>query len=650
VTAGCSGLSNETDTEARTGTASPPADTDTRTDTETQPTDATPTTESPSPGDGRDPDEYDVDEPIRTESVWVEPGTDTDDTGRPDRVEVYVVRPESATEPLPAVVRADPYDIASSPVDIFDDRLTGVPEPEAPTDAYGSRNVDLFVPGSETDDESEAGRGAVHRRFAGAGPVETVRRAYVRTFVPEGYAYVDVSPPGTGRSTGCNTLGGEPEARSVVATIDWLNDRSPAYDARDADATTGADWASGRAGMVGQSYLGTIQNNVVVTGVDGLRTIVPKASRVSRYLGNRSQGAVIADEPTTSFAADWTTGVTKERCGDVLERLAEGVDWDSGNFNDYWADREYVAEFEDVEASVLLVHNLRDYRQNPRQLTIYADALRRNDVPHRLWVGQGDHGAVPNLRDSYADQWRGLLLDWFDHWVMGESNDVMDGPTAIVETPSGQLAGGDDWPSSRRESVSFRARPGDPYGALGLAGPQSATADRFVDDSDVYASTLTGDEATGNRLVYRTDPLDGPVRVSGTMTPRVRVSVDSRAALLSVALVEYAPDGDGRIVSRGWMNLLNRGSRSESEPLVPGERYDVSFEANPTEHLFPEGSRIGIMVYASDAAFTKRPPSSPTLTLHLAETVFSVPVVGGPDALRGSTPSRGSLYGDSPFD
>lgn len=134
------------------------------------------------------------------------------------------------------------------------------------------------------------------------------------------------------------------------------------------------------------------------------------------------------------------------------------------------------------------------------------------------------------------------------------------------------------------------------------------------------------------------------------MTPQVRVSVDSEAALLSVALVDYGPDGRARIVSRGWMNLLNRDSRRESEALVPGERYDVSFEANPTDHVFSEGHRLGIMLYSSDVGFTKRPPSSPEVTLHLADTAFAVPVVGGRDALGGSTPTRDSLYGDPPFE
>jgi X-Pro dipeptidyl-peptidase len=652
VVAGCSALPGETDPATRTETeqpsTDPPApDAGTPTAGGGSADDAEPATDTPaSRSDG--PDDYDVDVPYRTESVWVETGTDTDDTGRTDRVEVYVVRPESATSPLPAVVRADPYDVASSPKDSLD--TEGVSPPDGPTDLYGARDVPLFVPDSGTPAGRVGRTGSTERRFAAVGPVEAVRRAYVRLFVPEGYAYVDVSPVGTGRSTGCNTLGGEPEARSVVAAIDWLNGRVPAYAGRASDDTVGAEWASGDAGMVGQSYLGSIQNNVVVTGVDGLKTVVPKASMVSRYVANRSHGAVTTDTPTTSFAAKWTTGVNRQRCDDVLERMAAGVDWRSGNFNDYWADREYVAEFDDVDASVLLVHTLRDDTMSPRQLSVYAEALRRHDVPHRMWVGQGDHGAVPNLRNAYEDRYRELLLDWFDYWVGGEPTGVMDGPTAVVETPGGELAGESAWPSPRSERVPFRARPGDPFGALEPDAPAPGTTDRFVDDSDVLASELTGEEATANRVVYRTDPLDGPVRVSGTVTPDLTVSVDSEAALLSIALVDYGPNGDRRIVSRGWMNLLNRTSRSESEPLVPGERYDVSFEPNPTEHVFPEGHRLGVMVYSSDPAVTKRPPSSPTLTLHLADTAFSVPVVGGRDAVTDPAPSRDPLYGDPPFE
>lgn len=650
--AGCQAPSGETDQATRTvteqdSTSSPTPSTETPAD-DGEPTD-TPELATETPADPSDgPDNYDIDVSYRTETIWVETGTDTDDTGRPDRAAVYVVRPESPTSPLPAVVRADPYDIADSSKDIFD--LEGVSPPEGPNESYGAQDIPLFVPDSAKPTGRDEQTGSTDRRFAASGPVEEVRRAYVRLFVPEGYAYVDVSPVGTGRSTGCNTLGGEPEAQSVVAAIDWLNGRVPAYVGRASDDTVSADWANGDTGMVGKSYLGSIQNNVVVTGVDGLKTIVPQASMVSRYVANRSHGAVTTNTPTTSFAAKWTTGVNKQRCGDVLEEMAAGVDWKSGNFNDYWADRDYAAEFDDVEASVLLVHTLRDSTMSPRQLSVYAEALQRHDIPHRMWVGQGGHADEPNIRNTYEDRYRRLLLDWFDRWVKGESTGVMDGPTAIVETPSGELAGENAWPSPRSEPVSFRAHPGDPFGSLELDAPASEAVDQFVDNSSIVASELAGEERTANRVVYRTDPLDGPVRVSGTIVPELTISVDSEAALLSVALVDYGPDGDSRIINRGWMNLLNRNSLTESEPLVPGQRYDVSFEPNPTDHVFAEGHSLGVMIYSTDSAATKQPPSSPTLSIHLDDTVFSVPVVGGQDAVSDPTKSRDGLYGDSPFE
>jgi hypothetical protein len=226
--AGCPGRASDSDPATRTATEHPPTDSAA---TDTPPPTDDGTTDRPEPVGGtpsnrpEGPDEYDIDVPYRTESVWVETGTDTDDTGRSDRVEVYVVRPETPTDPVPAVVRADPYDIASSPRDIFD--LGSASPPERPNDQYGARDVPLFVPESETPARENRRAASQDRRFVATGSVEAVRRAYVRLFVPEGYAYVDVSPVGTGRSTGCNTLGGEPEAQSVVAVIDWLNDRVP---------------------------------------------------------------------------------------------------------------------------------------------------------------------------------------------------------------------------------------------------------------------------------------------------------------------------------------------------------------------------------------------------------------------------------------
>ncbi len=49
-----------------------------------------------------------------------------------------------------------------------------------------------------------------------------------------------------------------------------------------------ADWSTGKAGMIGKSYDGTLANGVAATGVEGLETIVPISAISSWYKYQRS--------------------------------------------------------------------------------------------------------------------------------------------------------------------------------------------------------------------------------------------------------------------------------------------------------------------------------------------------------------------------
>ena len=55
-----------------------------------------------------------------------------------------------------------------------------------------------------------------------------------------------------------------------------------------------ADWSTGKVGMIGVSYNGTLPNAVAATGVQGLETIVPIAAISSWYDYYRANGGVVA--------------------------------------------------------------------------------------------------------------------------------------------------------------------------------------------------------------------------------------------------------------------------------------------------------------------------------------------------------------------
>lgn len=591
-----------------------------------------------------------------TESVWVETGTDTDESGEPDRAHVYVVRqPETGAENRqPVVMRADPYAIptegeptalpSANSADIV--RGQRPSPPEWPGEAYTSQDTELATPGQERQIPQQRQSSFTEGfRFSrqGAWP-DDMREYYTELFLPEGYVRVDVSPIGTGFSTGCNVVGGPESIASIEAAIDWLNGRRPAYDSREGGEQVQAEWTNGRVGMIGESYLGTLQNGVASSGIEGLETIVPISSAWSWYHEVRANGAVLfaentGDKPLSIFAADWTTRENPTVCDDQIQRMTDQLDREFGGYNEFWARRNYLEDPSAIDASVLLIHGLYDYEMMPSTLSRLPEALREHGVPYKIWAYQGGHN--PDPRTDYEQEWRTLLRDWFGYWLKDEQTGVMDRPTAIVERPDGELAGEKDWPSPRSEAVTLNLRTTDGgWGALGTDTEPSGT-EQFVNNSTELPNMLARSEDNQHRLVYRTEPLSERLRVSGEISPNLTVSVDSRAALLSAAIVDYGPD-QVQIVDRGWMDLNNRNSIERSDPVEPGEQYRVSFPIESTEYVFEPDHQLGIMIYSSDREFTKRPPSSPEVTLFLEESNIRIPVVGGQPAFRSAVGDRDS--------
>ena len=90
------------------------------------------------------------------------------------------------------------------------------------------------------------------------------------------------------------------------------------------------------------------------------------------------------------------------------------------------------------------------------------------------------------------------------------------------------------------------------------------------------------------------------------------------------------------IITRGWADPQNHQSMTESEPLVPGQFYDVSFDLQPDDQVIPEGQQIALMIFSSDRDFTLWPSPGTELTVDLDKTSIALPIVGGANALSGA--------------
>jgi X-Pro dipeptidyl-peptidase len=168
----------------------------------------------------------------------------------------------------------------------------------------------------------------------------------------------------------------------------------------------------------------------------------------------------------------------------------------------------------------------------------------------------------------------------------------------------------------------------------------------LVDNFSFDGESLAKADWTEHRLIYTTEELKDSVHLSGTAEIKIRLSSSKPAANLSVWLVSL-PWSSGRnskitdnIITRGWADPQNYRSLTESEPLVPGQFYDLKFDLQPDDQVIPKGQKIALMIFSSDRDFTLWPDPGTQLTVDLDATSITLPVVGGCEALGKALSSK----------
>jgi len=203
--------------------------------------------------------------------LWVETEFDSDGDGMKDRMHVDVTLPgQCMSEGLkvPVIYNTSPYFWGTS----------GTSE-----EFFWNPDHELNATPPERPHPPEIER-------KGFRPLNSSR--YIRQFVPRGFAVVHSASPGTGYSQGCPTIGADNESLAPKAVIDWLNGRARGFTSATGGDPVEATWSTGKVGMIGTSFNGTLPLAAATTGVEGLEAIIPVAPNTSYYHYYRANGLV----------------------------------------------------------------------------------------------------------------------------------------------------------------------------------------------------------------------------------------------------------------------------------------------------------------------------------------------------------------------
>ena len=557
---------------------------------------------------------------IRTD-LWVETEFDTDGDGKKDRMHVDVTRPkQTETEKLklPVVYASSPYYAGTA------------------GDAPIFWNV-----------KHELGAAAIPRNKAEV--VRTGKRPIIsdsenNLWVPRGYIVVHSSSPGTGLSQGSPTVGGDNESLAPKAVIEWLNGKDNGYTSPDGNEKVTAFWSTGKVGMTGTSYNGTLPLAAATTGVKGLEAIIPIAPNTSYYHYYRSNGLVRS--PGGYPGEDIDVLYDFIHSGDEAKRaynnktvrdteMAKGMDRASGDYNDFWAGRDYLNDMGPMKAALLMSHGFNDWNVMPEHSYRIYDAARAKGIPVKIYYHQNGHGGPPPFS---------MMNRWFTRYLHGVENGVEKEPKAWIvreQDDRSKPTAYADFPNPQASNVNMYLKGAAPAaGTMAIEKMITGQKETLVDNYSFSGSALAQADYTEHRLIYLSPVLKEPVHISGIANIKVKLASSAPAANLSVWLVSL-PWTEGRnakitdnIITRGWADPQNHASIRKGEPLVPGKFYEMSFNLQPDDQIIAAGQQIGLMIFSSDVEFTILPKPGTKLTIDLDGTVLMLPIVGGKVALE----------------
>jgi putative CocE/NonD family hydrolase len=440
-------------------------------------------------------------------------------------------------------------------------------------------------------------------------------------WVPRGYASVRVDARGSGKSPGQYDPWSRAESVDFHDAIEWA---------------AAQPWCNGNVGLSGISYYAINQWFAANQQPPSLKAMIPWEGFADIYRDALYHGGILSIFMTNWFTAHLlhhTLGRASQIHPDTWQKntlhfwLTNNLD--SGAF--YGAQ----ARWEDIKVPFLSVGNWTGMGLHLRGNT---EAFMRSKSPHRKLRMQGGTHVHP----YYSEEGRQDQLRFFDYWLKGVQNGVMDEPPVKLAIRKGndkydwRLE--NEWPLARTQWKKLYLRfdraqghdPADVEGALVDAVPAAQTQVSYPASGVTSAGVASGSSLStthggGGRLgvSVETAPMTEDTEITGPLSMTLFVSSSSEDMDLMLTLRNVGPDGKdvpevgqhGQPVplTKGWLRASHRKLDPElSTPyrpyhphderrwLSPGEVVECNVEIWPTCIVLAKGHKLRVDIQPRD--------------------------------------------------
>lgn len=451
-------------------------------------------------------------------------------------------------------------------------------------------------------------------------------------WVPRGYALVRVDAPGAGRSPGTLGIWGVEEARAYHDAIEWAGEQP---------------WSNGNVGLWGMSYHAMNQHAVASLKPSRLKAMIAIGTDADLYEEVAYTGGILNEE----FFPFWFRGgIVPAVVGDV-----DALDFMAIARANPFKDDDPDAIF-GPRSQVFMSPDMSEVTT-----PLWAVAATAHPA-HFHQLGSSETYLNTPTTNKKLDFWEDWFLKsyssamvadhvaFFDHWLKGINNGIMDTPPVRLEIRSGRgasyLLQEQEWPIARTEYVRFYldAAPAQWQGQIRCDDVLRLTSEAPTTERTVSYSAevdLTAPRALPAPAPGEPAPLTAPCRGATFLSEpmeqdcvlagysKLVVWVSSTSADMDLHVGVRVLDNDNREVdycgpalipgtgnlfyplTKGWLKVSHRTldqDRSthfrpkhthlcaDHAPLTDGDVVEVEIEIVPTTGVVRKGHRIRVDV------------------------------------------------------
>ena len=427
-------------------------------------------------------------------------------------------------------------------------------------------------------------------------------------WAPWGYALVRIDTRGFGQSDGKTSGLNDQEANDYYDAIEWAASRP---------------WSNGGVGLSGVSYIAINQWYVAAKQPPSLKAIIPWEGLADQYRDSFYRGGIYGFAFATFYMAEfyrdysvrgWPHAQTfKESTPlNLWDFISQRVD------SEFWAERR--PDWNRIEVPLYSAGNWNGW-MGAGHLRGNLEGYKRSASEHKkLRVHTGDHQDAYYSEEGFFDQ-----LRFFDYWLKGIDNGIMDEPPVKLAIRHGadrfdfDWRYEDEWPLARTQYRKLYLK------AAGDDGMNSLVGGLPDEETSVTYDAPGGYEEGDNRAMFISDPFKEDTEITGEIKLNLWVSstIDDMNVHATMLIVHptlhpllHKWYGEREIVTLGWLSAQHRELDPELTtdsrpyhrhkrllPLTPGEPTEIQVEIWPTSMVYRKGSRL-ILVLSSDHPMT----------------------------------------------